>query len=217
MTLFGIAVLAASGWLAWAAFGPDSADGGGREFTYRNVSLSLPPEESGLHAVADYAAPEGAEKPGGGPVIVIRDDSEARSGYMVIDADTGKVLLDTIGGALRDEADDVKASIRQPKEDAAVWPLAEKAAVGPQVTWGVFSYVEPDPRSGIFVLPGTWDGPAQSGLQLFIHNGQSRMIVSVAIGESDVGELELDMTRVLPADMGAFERLAAAIKVDRTR
>jgi hypothetical protein len=211
ITLLGIVALGLAGWLGWAAFGPDAAEGEGREFTYLNVSLALPPEESGLHAVADYAPPESGDKPGGGPIVVVTDDSEAHSGYMVIDANTGEVLVDTIGGSLRDEADDVKASIREPEGDVAVWPLVDvEPPVGRERTLANITYVHPDPLSGIFVVYGDEMG---SGPSLFFHNGQSRMLASQRIAEGAANRLRFEM-RVLPEDRAAFERLAATIRLE---
>jgi len=211
ITIFGIAALGLAAWFGWAAFGPDGTEGAGREFTYRNVSLTLPAEGSDLHARADYAEPGSAEKPGGGPVVVVTDESEARSGYMVIDANTGDVLLDAIGGVLRDEADDVLASIREPEGDAAIWPLADvEAPRGREVSFGNITYVEPDPRSGIFILRAQGFGTGGSSAGLFIHNGASRMLV-------DGGTGKMDMSLVLANDSEVFERLAATIRVDRTQ
>ena len=201
-TLLALGAIGAAAWFGWSAFGPESTEGGGRELTYRNVSINLPPEDSGLRARADYAPSESIEKPGGGPVIVVTDDSEARSGYMVIDANTGEVLLDTIGGDLRDEADDVIASIRQDAKPASVWPLADVAPPGQRTQFETISYIEPDPSSGIFVVLVEGNGEG-----LFIHNGTSRMTFHWSIGTSD-------MSLVLPEDMEAFERLARTIRVD---
>jgi hypothetical protein len=127
------------------------------------------------------------------------------------------VLVDTIRGALRDAADDVRASIREPEGADAIWPLADVAPpVGRNVTWGVLTYTKPESSSGIFVGTGTWDGIGKSGQDLFIYNGRSRMIAFVTVGETSVSALEFDMTGVLAQDRGAFERLATTIKVDRT-
>jgi hypothetical protein len=136
---------------------------------------------------------------------------------MVIDANTGEVLLDTIGGALRDEADEVRASLREPQDAARVWPLADVAPPGPEVKYGNITYIEPDPSSGIFILPAHWDGDDSSGAGLFIHNGKSRMAAYVATSEAALTGVKVDMTRVLPDDRAAFERLAATIQVDRTQ
>ena len=203
-SLIALAAIGIAGWFGWSAFGPESTEGGGRELTYRNVSIILPPEDSGLRAGADYAPPESIEKPGGGPVIVVADASEARSGYMVIDANTGEVLVDTIGGGLRDEADDVIASIRQDEEPAGVWPLADVAPPGQRREFGNISYIEPDKSSGIFVALVVSD---PGGKSLFIHNGASRMTFNGSRGT-------VDMSLVLPEDKDAFERLAGTIRVD---
>lgn len=204
-TLLALGAIGGAGWFGWSAFGPESTEGGGRELTYRNVSINLPPEDSGLRARADYAPPESIEKPGGGPVIVVSDWSEARSGYMVIDANTGEVLLDTIGGDLRAKADDVVTSIRLDAEPpVGVWPLADVAPPGQRTQFETISYIEPDPSSGIFVVL-----VEDNGEGLFIHNGTSRMTFHWSIGTSD-------MSLVLPEDMEAFERLARTIRVDGT-
>jgi hypothetical protein len=206
----GIVALAVATWFGWTAFGSDSAAGQTREFTYRNVSLTLPPEASGLRAVADYAPPESGDKPGGGPVVVVRDVSEARSGYIVIDANTGGVLVDTIAGALRDEADGVLASIREPDGQATTWPLADVAPPrGREATWGNITYVQPDAQSGIFVLPVQGGGPGGAGVGLFIHNGVSRMTVDGSTGD-------IDTSLVLEQDRDVFRRLAAVITVEPT-
>jgi hypothetical protein len=208
ITLIVIAAVGLAAWFGWAAFGPDATESAAREITYRNVSLTLPPEASELYVTADYAPPESAEKPGGGPVLVIRDESQARSGYMAIDANTGEVLVDSIGGALRDEADEVKESIRESTDSNAVWPVADVAAPrGREVRFGNINYVEPDPRSGIFVLQQEGSGREGAGVGLLIHNGQSRMAVSGLDGN-------IDMAHVTADDRDAFERLAAAIRVD---
>lgn len=203
-TLLALAVIGVAGWFGWSAFGPESTEGGGRGLTYRNVSINLPPEDSGLRARADYAPPESIEKPGGGPVIVVADASEARSGYMVIDANTGELLVDTIGGDLRDEADDVIASLQLDAKPAGVWPLADVAPSGERRVWGSISYIEPDKSSGILVAFAHSD-PGGDGL--FIHNGASRMTFSESSGT-------VNMSLVLPEDKDAFERLARTIRVE---
>ena len=205
-TLLALGAIGVAAWFGWSALiGPESTQGEGRDLTYQNLTISLPPEDSGLRARADYAPPESIEKPGGGPVIVVTDESEARSGYMVIDANTGEVLVDTIGGGLRDEADDVIASVRlDAKPPVGVWPLADVAPPGQRTTFGIISYIEPDPSSGIFVVLVEGNGEG-----LFIHNGTSRMTFHWSIGTSD-------MSLVLPEDMEAFERLARTIRVDGT-
>lgn len=207
VTLLALAAIGAVGWFGWAQFGSTGTEGAERQLTYKNVSITLPSEDSKLFARADYAPPESVEKPGGGPVIVVTDESEARSGYMVIDANTGEVLVDTIGGALRDEANALVSSVKQEKAPAGVWPLADVAPPGPRVAFGNISYIEPDPSSGIFVIPAEGDGDGGSGVGLFIHNGESRMLVSGSTGK-------IDMSLVKPADAEAFDRLAAAIRLD---
>ena len=204
-TLLALGAIGVAGWFGWSAFGPESTEGGARELTYRNVSIILPPEDSGLRARADYAPPESIEKPGGGPVIVVTDESEARSGYMVIDANTGEVLLDTIGGGLRDEADAVIASKRLDAEPpVGVWPLADVAPPEQRREFGSISYIEPDKSSGIFVSFMVGDPSGRKSL--FIHNGASRM----TFNESG----KVNMSLVLPEDKEAFERLAGTIRVD---
>ena len=178
-TLLAFAAIGVAGWFGWSVFGPESTEGTERELTYRNVSITLPSEDSG------------------------------RSGYIVIDAATGEVLVDTIGGDLRDKADDVIASIRQDEDDAGVWPLADVPPPDTRTKFGNMSYIEPDPSSGIFVAPQEWDGDNSSGVALFFHNGESRMLI-----DGNSGKVEVDL--VLPRDREAFDRVAAAVRVEPT-
>jgi hypothetical protein len=207
ITLLGIAALGLAGWVGWAAFGPEGSESG-RVFTYRNVSITLERARSGLHARAVYEPPESAEKPGGGPVIVIEDKPASPSGYLMVDANTGEVLVDTIGGDLRDEADELRASIREAEGDTAVWPLADvEAPAGPVMTWGNITYVEPDPGSGISIGLMHSDGLGWSSQDLYIHDRMSAMIVSGRTGR-------FEMRSVRPGDRDAFERLAEVISID---
>lgn len=206
ITLLSLALGGVGVWFLWGQFGPDSTEGTARELAFGNVSITLPSDDSGLLARPDYAPPESVDKPGGGPVIVVTDESEARSGYLVIDANTGEVLVDTIDGALRDEADDVISSVEQQRPDG-VWPLADVAPSGPRITFGNMTYIEPDPSSGIFVVPQEWDGDDTSGVALFIHDGESRMLI-----DGNSGKVEVDL--VLPEDREVFDRVAAAVTVE---
>ncbi|MGB2693790.1 MAG: hypothetical protein WBD55_01235 [Dehalococcoidia bacterium] len=198
-TLLALAAIGVAAWFGWSAFGPESTEGAQSRLRFGNISIVQPAEDSGLFAGATYAPPESVEKPGGGPVIVVTDESEAGSG-MMIDANSGEVLVDTIGSALRAEADDIIASIRQVDEPPGVWPLADVDAPGPRVAYGNISYIEPDPSSGIFVLRGQGNGPF-----LFVHNGSSRMTI-----DGNSGKVEVNL--VLAKDREAFDRLAATVR-----
>jgi hypothetical protein len=204
ITLSALAALGLAAWLGWSALGPDGSASRERDFNFRNVALTLPPFDSELY-VRQYSAPtDSAEKPGGGPVVLVIDRSDAGSGQMVIDAITREVLSDSISGALRDEADDLRDSIRAPTGDNALWPLADiEPPSDDQEMWGGITFVEPDERSGISVVVGDGVGPF-----LTIYNGRSTMWASLSPNFTD---LELDMTTVLPDDKDAFSRLAATI------
>jgi hypothetical protein len=199
------AAAAAAAWFGWFQFGPGSTSGSEPRMQYSGISIEQPSEESGLLAVADYAPPESSQKPGGGPIILV-SDVEDDTGYLVIDAVTGEVIVDEIGPRRRKAADDLIASVRLETTGEAVWPLADVAPPSNRMTHGNISYVEPDPSSGIFVLRQEGDGIGVSGVALFIHNGRSRMLV-------DGATRTIDDSRVLEADREAFERFAETVEV----
>lgn len=185
-TLLVLTAIGVAGWFGWTELRPESSESAERRLRYGGLSIALPPDGSNLVARADYAPPESSEKPGGGPVIVVSDAGEARSGYIVIDAVTGEVLVDTISGALRGTADAIIASARREEGPPALWPVADVAPSSPRIEFGNISYIEPDPGSGIFVLPDEWDGLNSSGVGLFVHNGVSRMTVDGSTGSIDM-------------------------------
>ena len=206
----GLFVLAVVGviWLVWSQFGPGTTEGTQPRLRYVNISIAQPSGGSGLLVRADYAPPESIEKPGGGPVVVLSDrESDA---YLVIDARTGEVLVDKFGPEQRAVVNDLIASVRVETRSAGPWPLGDVAPIGSRLTHGNIDYIQPDAGSGIFVLPGTGDGPNGSGTFLFVHNGRSRMTV-----DGTTGEINMDL--VLPEDRDAFERLAASVTMGAAR
>lgn len=206
----GLFVLAVVGvvWLGWSQFGPGTTEGTQPRLRYVDISIAQPSEESGLLAYADYAPPESIEKPGGGPVIVLSD--RGSDAYLVIDARTGEVLVDKFGPEQRTVVNDLIASVREENRSEGPWPLGGAAPLSSRLTRGNIDYIQPDASSGIFVLPGSADGPDGGGTFLFIHNGRSRMTV-----DGTTGEINMDL--VLPEDRDAFERLAASVTVGAAR
>ncbi len=205
--VFGLTALGAAGWLGWSLFGPATGEGTGERLRYVNISIALPPEDSGLRAHPDYAAPENSEVPGGGPVVVIGGTEP--DAYLLLDALTGEVLVDKIGPTHRDAADAILASVRQEREPPQLWPLAGVAPTGERVTFGRISFIEPDPGSGVYVALGEGDGPQGNETFLFIHNGRSRMTLS----ESG----ETNMALVLAEDREVFQRVASVVVVAEGR
>jgi hypothetical protein len=207
-----VAAVGLAAWFGWAAFGPDGGDGKQRDFTFRNVALTLPPFRTPLWVHQYSAAADSPDKPGGGPLVRVFDMSEARSGQMVIDAITREVLSDTISGDMRDEADELRDSIRAPTGDDAVWPLADiEPPAGSETRFGGIAYVEPDERSGISIILEQGDGMGESGTAVSFHNGRSYMFASL---ETNGTTIEFGMKQVLPDDQAAFERLATNIRFE---
>lgn len=210
VVIISLAAAAVAAWFGWFQFGPGSTSGSEPRLHYGGISISRPPEESGLAATADYAPPESSEKPGGGPVIVVSSLEQTRSPpeYLVIDATTGEVLVDEIGSDHRAAADDVIDSMRQEDSPAPVWPIADVAPTGSRMVHGTISYTQPDPSSGIFALPQEVDWVGGNGVALFVHNGKSRMLVDGTTGT-------IDKSRVVGADREAFDRFAETVTVAR--
>lgn len=194
---------------------------------FGDVSVAVPPEDSGLTVHGDYLWPESPEMPEGGAVISVAPRSHGgnRDEYLEIDATTGEVLLDTIGPDHRSAADAVVASVRVESGPAAVWPVADVAPTGPRLEAGNISYIEPDASSGIFVVVGEGgiqvavpgvplptsdcDEGNRTGAFLFVHNGRTS---SMTI-DGEAGEMG-NVDKILPEDLEAFERFAASVVVE---
>ncbi len=199
-----VALLAVAGGLTYWTLGrgDDSAEAEVQVVRWVNVTIAVP-ERSGFAAVQGFWGPESDP-----PAIFIRS-LENGSSVIVIDAETGKVIVDHIEPEDRTAVDEVlqTVSVSPLDRSTAPWPYGSQSPSVPREKWGNITFIQPDPASGIGVTLAVGDGPEGSGHAIQVSNGRSTLSI-----DADSG-LAIDATSsVLPEDKEAFDRFLSTIQ-----
>ena len=186
LIIAAVALLAVAGGLAYWAYGPgdDSAEAGVEVVRWGNVTVAVP-EGSGVIVAREFEGPE-LNPPDGGPVLVLFKRESFPESIVLIDAETGEVLQDTIQAADRAAIDRVLATleVREFDSKTAPWPYSDRPPAVPRERWGNITYAPPDPASGIVVrtvLTDYFDSRGSAPI-LHISNGRSGMGINAKTG-----------------------------------
>ncbi len=203
-----VALLALAGGVAFWAYSQvdDSAEAGVEVVRWVNVTVAVP-EGSGVAAVPGSVDP-GVNPPDGGPVLLLVK-GESR---LAIDADTGKVIHDSVEASDRPAIDEVLATleIREFDPDTAPWPYGTVPPATPRERFGNISFIRPGPESGLAVYLQVGDlppGSEGSGLALGLTNGRSTLAI-----DAGTGAVFEETTKVAAEDQEAFDRFLSAIQ-----
>jgi hypothetical protein len=199
-----VAVLAVAGGLAFWAYvrGDDSAEADVEVIRWVNVTVSLP-EDSGLSVVQTFWGPRTHP-----PVILIRSQDRPES-VLVIHAETGTVVKDSIMPEDRTAADELLKTVTMSPLDpsTAPWPYSGEPPGVRRETRGNITYIRPDPASGIRVVPELGigvDGPSST---LNVHNGRSAFWIDVMTGKATY-----ELATLNAADKEIFDRFLSAVE-----
>lgn len=170
-----------------------------------NISLEQPPSDSEFY-VGRWFNHGGI--PGGRRVPVVHLMKRDIAVHVIIDAETGQVLHDTVGPEERAAFDAILATLRIEGEEISAWPYGLVKPDVPRSTVENISYLEPDPASGIVAGVVYADfGPDGSQTILRFQNVRSMRDI-----DADTSEILPDRL-MHPDDREAFDRLTAEVKV----
>ncbi|HSP55766.1 MAG TPA: hypothetical protein VLS25_09280 [Dehalococcoidia bacterium] len=185
----------------------------GQLWRWVNVTVVIP-DGSEVQASPQDASPDLKPPSGGRALQLVREDPSAGTiSSVIIDAETGAILLKEVLDKDRPAIEDVLATVAVAPLDplTAPWPYTGSAPDEAVERLGNLQFVRPDPASGIQLYQGVSDsfGPSPVALEyLRITNGRSTAIVDLNTGA------RLEHNETIVADDGpAFERLVAAMSV----
>ena len=166
-----------------------------------NVTVAVP-QDSGLTVTQGFWGPESDP-----PALFIRS-RENGSSVIVIDADTGKVIVDHIEPEDRGAVDEVlqTVSVSPLDRSMASWPYSGEPPNIPRQKWGNITFIPPDPAAGISITFQAGDGPGSSSTSLHVNNGRSAFGINTA-----TGDVYWETARIAPEDKEAFDSFLSAI------
>lgn len=190
---------------AGAKAGDDAAKADVQLIRWVNVTVELP-EDSDLFVTRDFSGIESR------PAILIIPLDRADTA-VVIDAETGAILHDSVRREDRAALDRVLQTIRVSPLDrsTAPWPYSGEPPNVAREEFGNISYIPPDPATGIRIIVGTGDPGGVEFIE--VNNGRSAFGINAG-----TGKVYEETARILPEDRDAFERFLSAVDhVERSR
>jgi len=175
-----------------------------------NVTVLVP--DGSVVTVGRGTVPEGVVPEGGpGMDLTVQNDRDSNeASYVIIDAATGKVLIEKVAPADRAAIDEVLRTLAVTPFDSAVksWPYGDGLpANAPRRILDSLSYPVPDPSSGIKVSEWLAD---PTGSFINVSNGRSTILIR---RDSQTGTLMQEALAISPEDKTAFERYFSSVRV----
>lgn len=167
-----------------------------------NVTVTVP-EGSGLWVTQGFWGPESEP-----PAIFIRSLDNGDS-VIVIDAETGKVIVDHIEPEHRPAVDQVLETLIVSALDrsTASWPYSGDPPNVPRERKGNITFIPPDAASGISIRIQIGDGTGSPSTSLHVTNGRSAFGINTA-----TGDVFWETARIAPEDKDAFDRFLSEVE-----
>jgi hypothetical protein len=229
LAVVAAAVIAAVGAVAFGAYTLlNEAEAEVEEIRWGNVTVSIPADSDVDYAPMSSAAQAVAQGIMGPMLLLTTGKSD-----VLIDAETGEVIHENVLASERAAFDAVLATVEVVETEVAAeagapWPYGSTLPSTPRQQWDPFSFIPPDPGTGISVQPMrasfALPGPPWSGPYIKVFNTRSQMWVSwygevTLIEESTLSLAEFVeadpslLEGIHPDDRAAFQRLAETIEI----
>jgi hypothetical protein len=184
--------------------------GEGQVWRWVNVTVFIP-EGSDVGVGQASVGPDLKPPNGGWALEIWRVDEEDEDVFsnVFIDADNGAILSENIRDEDRSIMEAVLKTITVAPLDRATapWPYGGELSAGsPREQTGAFTFIRPDPATGLYVFGGIGD---PGGKFVGLRNGRSVAFITL---DPETKALKTDTSGVMPEDLAAFERWLGEFK-----